>query len=193
MVDANPPQIYLTISSWWIHGNSSSHFLKSDRRSNSLDVRSACCSIERKLLNSQFDSPAPRPGVTMSSQIFIISSTIAAGWALWKANANDRLPRSHSIMCARVRVCDEKMTRAIMRMLDLSRSFPFLLSPVGTSCVHRRTQYKNAYLPACGGDMNNTSSIFQPHSQHHTSHWRNQIQKRRHIVSDKPFPIIKRH
>lgn len=103
MVDANPPQIYLTISSWWIHGNSSSHLLRSDRMSNSLDARSAFCSKLRMPWNSQFDWPAPRPGVTMSSQIFIISSTIAAGWALWKAKANDRLPRSHSIMMVRVR------------------------------------------------------------------------------------------
>ena len=135
MVDANPPQIYLTISSWWIHGNSSSHFLKSDRRSNSLDARSACCSIERIPWNSQFDSPAPRPGVTMSSQIFIISSTIAAGLALWKANANDRLPRSHSIMMNLMRGA-----------LGISFPFFFFRPPKAAQVVcpdHRRTQYKN--------------------------------------------------
>mmetsp|Transcript_8690 Transcript_8690/g.24461 ORF Transcript_8690/g.24461 Transcript_8690/m.24461 type:complete len:159 (-) Transcript_8690:323-799(-) len=79
VVDAMPPQIYLTINSWCIHGKSSSHRLKSDRMFNSLDARSACCSMLRIPLKSQLDSPAPRPGVTMSNQILIISSTIAAG------------------------------------------------------------------------------------------------------------------
>lgn len=79
VVDAKPPQRYRTISSWCIHGKSSSHRLKSDRMSNSRDARSACCSILRIPLNSQWDSPAPRPGVTMSNQILTISSTIATG------------------------------------------------------------------------------------------------------------------
>ena len=79
VVDAKPPQRYRTISSWCIHGKSSSHCLKSDRMSNSRDARSACCSMLRIPLNSQWDSPAPRPGVTMSNQILTISSTIATG------------------------------------------------------------------------------------------------------------------
>ena len=79
VVDAKPPQRYRTISSWCIHGKSSSHRLKSDRMSNSRDARSACCSMLRIPLNSQWDSPAPRPGVTMSNQILTISSTIATG------------------------------------------------------------------------------------------------------------------
>ena len=79
VVDAKPPQRYRTISSWCIHGKSSSHRLKSDHRSNSRDARSACCSMLRIPLKNQWDSPAPRPGITMSNQILIISSTIAAG------------------------------------------------------------------------------------------------------------------
>lgn len=79
VVDAKPPQRYRTISSWCIHGKSSSHRLKSDRMSNSRDARSACCSMLRIPLNSQWDSPAPRLGVTMSNQILTISSTIATG------------------------------------------------------------------------------------------------------------------
>jgi len=80
--DAKIPAAYLTMSSWWKYGNSSSHLLRSARISNSFDILSLSLSNDRKLRINQLLSPAPLPGTRISTAASTILSTITVGLTL---------------------------------------------------------------------------------------------------------------